>query len=143
MIRVGRVIEAQGDRLSVCFSRPEACESCGMCGTGRDNTTVTLKGQAQVGDQVEVDMPEAQVLKVSLVSYMLPLLGLLLGLYVGTQVFNNREMFVMLAGFIGLALALIALKLVDKKAAKTPKWQPRLLRVLTAEEIAALTGNEN
>ncbi len=140
MIRVGRVIETQGDNLSVCFSRPEACESCTMCGSGRDNTTVTIKGNALVGDQVEVDMPDAQVLKVSFISYMLPLAGLLLGLWLGTELFKEKEVFVALSGFVLLGAALIILKLIDKRAGKTPSWQPKLIRVIKEEELPAQAG---
>ena len=66
MIRSGKVIATQGITLKVCFSRLEACDSCNLCGSGRDDTTVFIKGRAEVGDRVEVDMPESQVLKVSL-----------------------------------------------------------------------------
>lgn len=133
MKRVGRVIEKQGESLSVCFSRPEACGSCSMCGSGRDNTTVTIKGEARVGDQVEVDMPDAQVLKVSFISYFLPLAGLLLGLWIGTLLFQ-REFFVMLSGFAVMGIAFVVLKAIDKKAAKSSQWQPKLIRIINENE---------
>lgn len=135
MIRVGKVIEKQGESLSVCFSRPEACGSCSMCGSGRDNTIVTIKGEARAGDQVEVDMPDARVLKVSLITYMLPLTGLILGLWIGTLLFDSREFFVMLSGFIVMGIALALLKLIDKKAAMSAQWQPRLIRVIDEDPV--------
>lgn len=134
MRRTGTVMQTQGDSLKVCFSRLEACDSCNMCGSGRDDTMVTIKGTAQVGDIVEVDMPDAQVLKVSLLTYLVPLLGLLLGLWLGTLVFAGREIFVLLSGLGMLALALVALKMMDNKLGLKTHWQPRLIAVLPAED---------
>ena len=133
MIRSGKVVQTQGDTLKVCFSRLEACDSCNMCGS-RDEATVSIKGQAQVGDRVEVEMPDAQVLKVSLLTYVIPLIGLLLGLWLGTMFFSGNDFAVLIAALAGLVAALIQVKLLIKQLGKTAHWQPRLITVLPAEE---------
>ncbi len=132
MIRSGKVIATQGNTLKVCFSRLEACDSCNLCGSGRDDTTVFIKGRAEVGDRVEVDMPESQVLKVSLLAYALPLLGLLLGLWLGTLLFSGQEIAVLLMGLAALGLSLAGLKLLDGKLGLKSRWQPRLVSVTPA-----------
>ena len=138
MIRTGRVVQRDKDVLKVCFSRLDACGSCGMCGGGRDDAMVSIRGNARVGDMVEVDMPDAQVLKVSAIAYVIPLLGLLLGLWLGSLLFQNQEMMVFGTGILTLVLAYIGVKFFDARVALHPRWQPRLLRVLNPEEIQDL-----
>ena len=133
MIRTGKVIQTQGDTLTVCFSRLESCESCGMCGSGRSDAMITLKGQAQPGDFVEVEMPDAQVLKVSAITYLLPLIGLLFGLLLGTILFKRQEIAVLFTGLTFLALCLIGLKMIDKSLGIRKNWQPRILAVNSSD----------
>ncbi len=130
MIRTGRVVQTDGDILMVCFSRLDACGSCGMCGGGRDDAMVKIKGIAQVGDMVEVDMPDAQVLKVSTIAYLMPLLALLLGLFIGAQLFSGQELYVLASGLLFLGLALVGLKVFDTKIGRQAQWQPKLIAVL-------------
>jgi len=105
-----------------------------MCGGGRDDAMVSIRGDARVGDMVEVDMPDAQVLKVSAIAYVIPLLGLLLGLWLGSLLFQNQELLVFGTGILMLALAYAGVKGFDARAALHPRWQPRLIRVLGPEE---------
>jgi positive regulator of sigma E activity len=103
-----------------------------MCGGGRDDAMVKIKGTAQVGDMVEVDMPDAQVLKVSTIAYLIPLLALLLGLFIGSQLFSGQELYVLASGLIFLGLALAGLKIFDTKIGRQAQWQPKLIAVLGA-----------
>ena len=64
MIRTGRVVEAKDGSLKVCFDRPEMCASCGKCGAhGVHQELVTVQGEAQVGNWVQVEMPCTPVSK--------------------------------------------------------------------------------
>ena len=134
MRRTGKVISVDEQTLRVCFSRLEACDSCNLCGEGRKDTTVSVRGQAQVGDLVEVEMPGAQVVKVAMLAYALPLLALILGLFLGSALFAGQELAVMAGGLICLLLSLLLLKLLDGKLGLKARWQPRLVAVLDQED---------
>jgi len=134
MIRIGRVVEIQDEFLKICFNRPEACNSCKLCGTGRDKTTVSLRGDAQVGDLVEVDMPGARVVKVSALAYLIPLVGLISGLLLGNSIFPSREAYVFLSGLVMMAVFLGGVKLIDRKLGVLPAWQPRILRIIPSAQ---------
>ena len=129
MIRTGKVIQAEGNILEVCFSRMEACESCGMCGSGRDDSVVKIKGTARCGDMVDVEMPDAKVLKASALTYLVPLTGLILGIVLGTEIFPAEEGKAIMIGFAGLATGLVILKLTDRKLGRSGKWQPHIVAV--------------
>lgn len=129
MIRTGKVIQAEGNALEVCFSRMETCEACGMCGSGRADSVIKIKGTAHRGDMVDVEMPDAKVLKASALTYLVPLTGLILGLILGTEIFPAEEVKVLMMGFAGMATGLVILKLVDRKLGHSEKWQPHIVAV--------------
>ena len=133
MIRTGKVIRAEGEDLQVCFEPLQSCENCGMCG-GRKESTVALKGKARAGDWVDVQMPDARVLKASAVTYLLPLTGLIAGIALGTVLFPQSDVAAFIAGGLGLAAALLALKAIDRRVGKDEQWQPRVVAVRPPEE---------
>ncbi len=129
MIRTGKVIQAEGNNLEVCFSRMETCESCGMCGSGREDALVKIRGNAHEGDMVDVEMPDAKVLKASAMTYLVPLAGLIAGLVLGTEIFPADEIKTVVVGLAGLALGLGAIKLLDRRMGRLEKWQPHVVAV--------------
>jgi len=127
MIRTGRVIDKERNLLKICFEKEEACNSCGLC--ARQDSTLSIPGDAAVGDVVEVSMPDAQVLKASLMAYAIPLLGLIAGLWLGTALFPGREGMTLLTGVTGTVLLFSGVKLFDRKLRRTAAWQPRVIAV--------------
>ena len=129
MIRTGRVVEAKDGSLKVCFDRPEMCASCGKCGAhGVHQELVTVQGEAQVGNWVQVEMPDAQVVKVSLIAYVIPLVFLMIGLVIGQNILGTDAWAAGLG--IGLmAAGLLVVRLIDKRLGGRPGWKPRLVNV--------------
>jgi sigma-E factor negative regulatory protein RseC len=133
MLRTGRVVQAEGETLKVCFSRMDACESCGMCDAGRQETVVKLQGKARIGDIVEVEMPDARVLKTSIITYVIPLAMLIAGLWIGSVLWREQEFCVVLSGIAGLLLGYFCLKKIDRHLGQQKAWQPRIISVTSAE----------
>ena len=134
MIRTGKVIQAEGETLSVCFHPLQSCENCGMCGSGRDSV-LTLTGKARIGDTVEVEMPDAKVLKASMVTYLLPLIGLVIGLAIGALFNPAKDLAILLFGIIGFGLAMAGVKMVDRRMGRNPRWQSRIIAVHESENM--------
>ena len=132
MKRTGRVISSRDGMLQVCFERPEMCEKCGACGK-HPETLVQLAGDAEIGDFVDVEMPEAQLLKVSLLVYLTPLAGLLIGLFAGMALFEN-ELFWALSAIVVMLLSLLLVKTYDKKVKAKPALQPHIVAVRKKED---------
>ena len=130
MIRTGRVVEAKGGSLKVCFDRPEMCASCGKCGAhGVHQELVTVQGEADVGNWVQLEMPDAQIVKVSLIAYVIPLVFLMAGLVIGQNVLGTDAWAAGLG--IGLmAVGLLIVRLIDRRLGGRPGWKPRLVNVL-------------
>ena len=127
MLRTGRVVSAMNGDVEVCFERPEACARCGACHEHKHESLVKIPGDAPVGSWVDVDMPEKQVLKASLLAYVLPLLMLLAGLTLGSVLFEKEALWA-LTGIACMGLSWGALRVIDRRVRRAG-WQPRILAV--------------
>ncbi|MDR0896381.1 MAG: SoxR reducing system RseC family protein [Oscillospiraceae bacterium] len=139
MIRAGEVIESENGRVTVVFERPAACENCKGC-LEKNCVQLELQGEASVGDRVQVELPDRSVVKASALMYLVPLAGLLAGLFLGQslheiwQLSMNRDVFAALSGGILLAMGLLVVYAVDKKLRARQDWQPRIVRIDTQAE---------
>lgn len=91
----GMIVAVDGDRAQVLTQRRSNCSGCrvkGACGTslldrllGRREVRLDVLNptDARPGDEVVVGVPEEGILIGSLVAYILPLIGLILGAILG------------------------------------------------------------
>lgn len=128
MVRNGRVVGKEDGKLSVCFERPEMCAKCGACIGRSHQTLVKVQGEAEIGDTVDVEMADAQVVKASALAYLVPLVGLIGGLLIAAQC-TADEIVIALSGLAGLALTRLAQVLIDRELQRKKAWQPRLVAV--------------
>ena len=133
MLRSGKVVAAENGVLEVCFERPEACAHCGQCGGQKAETFVKIPGSAPVGRWIDVDMPEGQVLKASMLAYVMPLLMLLGGLALGSVMFKN-DLYSALTGIVCMGLSWLILRFVEKRMKAKSVWQPRVVNVYNEDE---------
>ncbi|MBR1586534.1 MAG: SoxR reducing system RseC family protein [Clostridia bacterium] len=132
MLRTGKVVSAAHGKLEVCFQRPEACAHCQACGEVHESL-VTIPGQAPVGSWIDVDMPEQQVLKASMLAYVIPLLMLLGGIVLGMALFS-QEALAAVTGIVCMGLSWFVLRLIDSRMRHQDIWQPRILAVHEGEQ---------
>ncbi|NLJ65603.1 MAG: SoxR reducing system RseC family protein [Christensenellaceae bacterium] len=128
MIRTGKVVKFEKGRPLVCFDRLAACESCGACMESKTQTLVRVLGDADVGDIVEVALPDKRVLTLSVIMYILPILALIIGLFVGNRFFAEQGT-AFLVGLGSLGVAFLAVKLFDNWLQNQPHWQPHIVGI--------------
>ena len=140
MIRTGFVKTKKGDRLSVCFERPSSCEGCKGCSKGllSKSELLTVFGEAEVGDFVDVQMPENRIFQASLLAYALPLCMLIAGLAVGSLL-GLSDTIAFLMALAGLALGYVMAQLAEKILSKKKNWRPTIISV---HKSAAGTAEE-
>ncbi len=142
MERIGEVTAVNGEWLSITFCRPTDCDKCHACIGGAKQTTIQVKGKAQLGEYAVVEMPERVVLKASAIAYVIPLLVMLAGMFLGAVLFPaNRDTAALLGALIGLALSVGALMLTEKKRRNDPTWQPVLKEIVPRVEGVKRNGN--
>lgn len=133
MIRSGRVVEKENGCVSVCFDRPEMCEHCGACNGKAHKELVKILGDAEIGDVVEVEMPDAKIVRASALAYVVPLVGLMAGLLIGQNVFGS-DTAAAVGGLIGLGVCWLIMHFLDRKMGSKVAWQPKLIAVHKEEK---------
>lgn len=129
MIRTGTVIEESKQGISVCFEKLAACAGCNGCGREQKTTTVFVRGEAKIGDRISVQMPDVKILKASIMMYLIPFMGFILGLVLGNVFSQGKDLWMVSGSFIGLFLSVIVLKLTDKLLGEKKAWQPKIIAI--------------
>lgn len=138
MERTGEVTAVHGEYIEITFCRPSDCEKCNACHGGKSQTTLALKGQANVGDYAVVEMPVKTFMQASAMAYALPLGALLAGMFIGGALFPaSQDVAGLIGAALGLGAAMAGLKITEAARRKDPRWQPTLLEV-----IPAMKGND-
>lgn len=139
------VVQVEGEFALVEAQRESSCGQCGAqktCGTGvlaksigkrAMRIKVLNRCDAQPGDAVVVGMPESGFLKSAFMTYLLPLILMLLGAIIAYQLtlasgVVQQEGFTILGAITGFILALWLLKRYAKKIAQDPSVHPVALR---------------
>lgn len=139
-----RVIRVEGDEIWIRTEAQSGCHSCGAksgCGSALiarffpQRLTQKLQlprgdtaGTPSPGDQLVLGINEAYLQRISLMLYLLPLLGLLLGAIAGQVIFGT-ELASILMGLSGLGLALYLVRAGTGRLAGLYSGGIRILRI--------------
>ena len=134
MTSKGIVRAVNGDTLTVEFERREACGDCHACMHGSTSCakhTITLKGKADVGDEIVVEMDESHVMAASAVAYLIPFAGFMIGLF-GAYALKLSEPLMALCAVAGTALAYMVMRVLDPILTKG-RWEHHIVSVTKPE----------
>lgn len=127
--------EVETVRTSSCT----ACQAKSACGhhaiakvssSNRMRMMVTDTFDSQVGQEVVVGIPEDTLLKASVLMYLVPLLGLVLGATLPGTV-NENPIFAALGSVMGLGAGLYFARKASLKHVNDPDFQPKILSIKT------------
>ena len=118
---------------TVAFERPEACAKCGGCGLKSQTGIIELKADCQPGDWVRVELPEGRFLQATAMAYVIPLFGLLAGLGLGGWLGGGSDLGALLGGGLGLGIALLLLRLTERRIAGKAEWTPHISEVFASK----------
>lgn len=141
----GVVIEVKGATALVRMSESGGCENCasgGACKTGSGGRVLDAvnKAGASVGQRVVVEFSGGAFLKASFVVYVVPVVFLFAGAYLG-GVFGpgiyggmTVDSWQAAGGVLFLALSLIVLRAYDRVVKKSGTLNPVVIRIAGLEE---------
>ena len=128
------------NKAVVRIQRSSACAHCssrGACRVTEEKAMlieVDNDLRAKVSDHVEISVPEGSLLKLSMLVYFLPILGLIIGALVGASsahYFNVQPTLAsIVCGASALGIAFYGLKWLDRRAQARGEYQPRMTRIL-------------
>jgi len=128
LIEWGTVVKLKGDKAVVRFNRKSACDNCRMCAVTKDGMKVEVVVKntlnLSVGDSVAVEMGERFVLTAAVIVYIIPLLLVGLGIYLGLFISDLMSAIFAVAG---LVLGFIIAISIDKQLKKKKGFSPRMV----------------
>lgn len=146
MERIGTVIEDKGETAIVRLRRHLSCKNCGRCGgllgaEDRREHYVEASNpiRARRGQSVIVEMDDRQALFIAFMLYLVPLAGLVAGIFLGLKfasVFgweSTRELVPAGAGLLLMALIFSGISLWDRRVKKSGRYRP-VITALGQEE---------
>ncbi len=147
MSRVGVVLAVEGDHARIETSRRGICDGCadqkscavdaGTSQSVSEEVTARNPLRAKPGDQVEFELPGHTELKISLLVWIVPLVGLLTGAAVGASVHEaismGRDAATLVGLVLGGAIAFGIVVLFDRRARGHADLVPGIVKILSSE----------
>ncbi|WP_353097031.1 SoxR reducing system RseC family protein [Tissierella praeacuta] len=140
MEQVGFVRKISGDNVEVEVRRISACgDNCKSCGGSchAPNHIVVLPNiiNAEVGDLVELKGETKNILKYTMIVYMVPFTMLIIGILIGMKVLknlniSNYESLGFLVGLIFMAIGYFIVKSIDKKIGRREENIIKMIRII-------------
>lgn len=143
MKEAGKVVDLRGDMALVELARTKVCQNCGVCLVSSEADKMLTEARnlvdANVGDDIYVELEPKKILFASLVAYGLPLLlmilGYLFGSLLGAQFYGPqaREAGGVFFGFVCVAGSYLIIKRIDNRISGVVEFQPVITKVIEAE----------
>ena len=140
MARIGFVRKIEEGKMELEVRRASGwgskCKECSSsCEVVPHIVVISNDLDAKVGDFVEVRAEVSNLLKYTFILYMIPFIFLIGGIFIGNFIFrnidiDNREILIFLSGLVAVAISLLILKSMDKKAANKDDGTIRATRIL-------------
>lgn len=123
MEKIGQVISNNESNAKVQVWRASACgEKCGSCSGGCSTTSMYIEAKnmvsARPGQMVKVEMETKKVLKASASIYIFPLVMLILGIFMGYEIFSkislrtSPDIFAFFIGLLFMAASFFIVKII-------------------------------
>ncbi len=143
MRQYGKVIEICGNMARVSFKRTKACGNCKACFTlGSDEAVIEIVNSAgaSAGDYVAIELHAKSMVKASLIMYGLPLIGLMLGVILGSLL---SDIWAIVLGVLFSAAVYGIVHLFEPKLSKLNEFKPKMLHIITDENELNELSEEN
>lgn len=122
----GIIIDIKNEFAFVKMQKHAACVGCNACKKGNSNNELIVEAEnlinANVGDVVEVDLEAPNLLKAATIVYMMPLISLLLGVFIGSK--YGGDLMSALLGVLFMSITFLIIKLKDSAMKNSKKFTP-------------------
>lgn len=136
----GIIKDIKHEKAMVRVQQTSACAQCksrGSCDVSKREMLIEVKNdlQAKEGDLVEVSVPEGTVVKLSFLVYIMPIIALIIGAFLGAAIAESSQTNPTLTSIFGgglcMGIAYYVLRKFNKRAESHKKYFPRMIRIVS------------
>ncbi len=147
MIETAAVINVYNDNntAKITIIPQTGCETCpahGICSNwvSRESMHYIVSNNigAKKNDNVKVEFSEKHLISHSFIVYIVPLIFLFLGAYIGNLVFHNETASIIL-GFAFLGLTFLVIAISDRKIKNPLSGEAKIIEILKAKNKSSST----
>lgn len=117
----GLVKDKMGNKLVISMYKESACSHCNNCSESakiaNTFTFISNRNDISIGDVITFEMEDNQVFKAAMIVYIIPLIFMFLGYYMGSK-FGLTEGKTIATSFISLIAAFVGIFIYDRKVVK-------------------------
>jgi sigma-E factor negative regulatory protein RseC len=106
----GVIVSKHGNWVTVLLTKGEKCEGCSACSAyGKNSRGIKARNDidAEVGDSVEVEISPKQVIGLSFLMFIFPVVAMIVGYFIGTRAGENLGLKDESSGILGALVLLI------------------------------------
>lgn len=118
MRETGVIVSEKQNHVTVQMIRGDKCNGCNLCETiGPNQMQIVANNSlgAKIGDTVEVEVPPGKVLGYSFIIFIIPIIMMIAGYFIGTSVFGGSEGIGIICSLSALAIAFLLIKIIDSQ----------------------------
>lgn len=122
MRETGVILSIEKNNATILLVKGDKCKDCNLCVTTGPNQMqleAINKINATIGDRVEVEVPPGRVLGSSFLIFILPVILMIIGYFVGNSFFGPStgagEGAGIIGSILGFLLSMVLLKLIDSQ----------------------------
>lgn len=138
MNEYGKIIKTNNGEAVISIRRSSACDRCGACEMGcrEEEMLLTVPNilDGNIGDYVELELSDAQVLKASAITYLFPLVGLILGVAAGYLIAPllgiDWELLGSITGIIFTVISFLIIRSLEPVFKKGNKYSPKMINII-------------
>ena len=116
----GKVKSVEKNRVTLSMYKESACSHCNKCSDSNkiaNDYTIYTNEDIKVGDIVTFEMDDSQVLKAATIVYIIPVISIFLGYFLGSSVGLSEGKCILLS-LIGLVTTFAGIYFYDKLVVK-------------------------
>ena len=137
----GTITKVVEDKAWVKVRRSAMCDvcncksACSIIGTSEIMEAEALNtANGKEGDRVLVKIPSKSIWKISFILYMVPVIFLISGIFIGMKLANNfslePELGALILGVIGCIFSYFLIKLFAKQVRKNKEYTPEVVKII-------------
>ncbi len=146
----GEVVKVFNRTVEIRINPTEDCGACGVkdschagSGISKERFVTALDPFGlKIGQRVKINLEPKNLIKASVIIFVFPILGLLLGALAGSFYAkvagygDYSDLYAVIGGFAGIGISVLGLRSYNKTLEKTDQYYPAVVEIISQKKAA-------